>query len=132
VSVAGPVLPAPFEAVGGREGVSRIVDRFYDLMDSSPAYRELRMLHADDLMPMRRSLSGFLTAWIGGPRDWFAAHPGKCMMSVHANVRINAATANQWVGAMAEALNDCGVESVLAARIGTAFAAMATSMARTG
>jgi hemoglobin len=121
---------SPFEAIGGSDAIRQIVDRFYDLMDTDPAYRDLRALHADDLTPMRRSLSGFLTGWIGGPRDWFAANPGKCMMSVHAPIAISAATANQWVRAMSEAIKGCDVDADLSERINEALALMASGMVR--
>lgn len=120
----------PFEAVGGAEGVRRIVDRFYDLMDSVPAYRELRALHADNLRPMRESLAGFLTGWLGGPRDWFDAHPGKCMMSAHAPIAIDAITAEQWISAMSDAMRDVAVDQPIAGQMETAFKAMASAMIR--
>jgi len=53
----------PFERIGGTEILRRIVDRFYDLMDSDPDYADLRAMHATDLGPMRDSLTGFLTGW---------------------------------------------------------------------
>jgi len=120
----------PFLAVGGRDGVRGIVDRFYDLMDSSPAYSDLRAMHAQDLAPMRTSLSGFLCGWLGGDTDWFAANPGKCMMSLHAGFPINAAVADQWTSAMRQAMEDCGVEIQTASRINTALGAMASAMVR--
>ncbi len=120
----------PYELVGGHKGVRRIVDRFYDLMESEPAFAALRALHAPDLSPMRRSLSGFLTGWMGGPRDWFADNPGKCMMSLHASVGVDPLTAGQWVDAMRRALADSGVDPDLAARLDEAFTAMAFGMIR--
>lgn len=120
----------PFDAVGGREGVGRIVDRFYDLMDSTPAYSDLRAMHAEDLTPMRRSLSGFLCGWLGGDTDWFADNPGKCMMSLHARFPISAAVADQWMSAMRHAIKDCGVEEQTAAAIDAAFGAMTSAMVR--
>ena len=83
----------PYDLIGGAPVIRRIVDRFYDLMDQDPAYAELRALHAPDLGPMRHSLSGFLNAWAGGPRDWFEENPGKCMMSAHKGIAIAPATA---------------------------------------
>lgn len=122
--------PTAFDAIGGTEGVRRLVDRFYDLMDGKPAYRDLRALHAEDLAPMRSSLAGFLTGWLGGPRDWFDRNPGKCMMSLHARFPIDARVADQWVAAMGEALRDTAVDPALAERIGGAFAKMAAGMIR--
>jgi hemoglobin len=99
---------------------------------NDPAYRELRALHAADLDPMRHSLSGFLTAWVGGPRDWFLENPGNCMMSLHAPIAVTRQTAEQWVDAMSHALRSCAVSPDLAAKIETAFAAMAANMVRSG
>lgn len=103
-----PVL-TPFNQIGGAPAIARVVDRFYDLMEAEPRFAELRALHAGDLAPMRASLAGFLTGWAGGPRDWFDANPGKCMMSMHGGLPITQQTAHQWVEAMGQAFADCGL-----------------------
>jgi hemoglobin len=127
-----PRAPTPFEAIGGVPSIAAVVDRFYDLMQTDPAYAQLRDLHGPDLTPMRASLTGFLTGWLGGPRDWFAARPGACMMSIHAPVPVTPQTASQWTHAMARALAEAGVESELCALIDEAFARMARGMAARG
>lgn len=101
----------PYERLGGTETLQKIVDRFYDLMDSDPAYAQLRAMHAADLSPMRKSLTGFLAGWSGGPRDWFEANPGRCMMSVHKPFTILGDTAGQWAGAMRRAIGEVVGES---------------------
>ena len=94
----------PYERIGGTPVLRAIVDRFYDLMDEDPAYAELRAMHAPDLAPMRESLTGFLTGWSGGPRDWFAG--GKCVMSLHKPLAIGTETVKQWMHAMRRAIDD--------------------------
>ncbi|WP_227711418.1 group II truncated hemoglobin [Novosphingobium ovatum] len=94
----------PFVRLGGAPVISAIVDQFYDLMENDPAYAELRAMHAPDLAPMRTSLKGFLTGWAGGPRDWFDANPGRCMMSMHSGFTISDQTAGQWAQAMRRAI----------------------------
>ena len=116
--------------LGGHNGIGAIVNRFYDLMDSDPAYRDLRAMHAEDLAPMRRSLCGFLAAWAGGPRDWFVENPGKCMMSVHGRMAISPAAADQWVAAMTRAVGSSGIEPTIAGKLVAALSAMASSMVR--
>lgn len=123
---------SPFELLGGHAGIGTIVDHFYDLMDADPAYHDLRAMHAEDLNPMRRSLSGFLTGWSGGPRDWFSENPGKCMMSVHGRMAISRAAADQWVAAMTRAIKTSDVEADLARKLVSAFSAMAGNMVRSG
>lgn len=120
----------PYDLLGGADGVARVVNRFYDLMESDPSFAGLRAMHAPDLTPMRASLAGFLTGWSGGPRTWFDQNPGKCMMSAHGALEIDRDRAAQWCDAMARALADCGVDTVLAGRLNEAFARMAGAMAR--
>jgi hemoglobin len=122
----------PFERVGGHDTLREIVDHFYDLMDGDSAYARLRALHAVDLAPMRASLAGFLAGWSGGPRDWFEANPGRCMMSAHRDVSIDAVTAEQWAAAMREAVVDMigATDPEMAGALSDVLERMALGMAR--
>ena len=97
---------SPYERIGGLAALRRITDRFYDLMETEPAFATLRAMHAPDLAPMRESLPLFLAGWSGGPRSWWEANPGKCMVSLHAPFGINHETAAQWADAMRQAITD--------------------------
>lgn len=120
--------PAPFALIGGMEGIGRVVDRFYDLMDADPAYAALRAMHADDLDGMRDSLKGFLAAWLGGPRDWFVQRPGICIMSLHRALPVTEETGRQWLEAMSRALDEAAVPPELDRPMREAFARMARQM----
>lgn len=124
--------PAPslFERIGGTEGVRAVVDRFYDLMEHDPRYAALRAMHVEDLFPLRVSLTQFLSAWLGGPRDWFEARPGTCIMSMHRAMGITPETAAQWVEAMSRAMANCRVEKALGSQMQQAFLRMAGAMMR--
>jgi hemoglobin len=58
---------APYDSLGGNAAVRRLVDRFYDLMDSVPEYYVIRKLHPADLAGSREKLYLFLSGWLGGP-----------------------------------------------------------------
>ena len=118
----------PYEMIGGMDVVGEIVNRFYDLMEQDAAYAKLRALHAEDLSPMRSSLTGFLAAWLGGPNDWFTERPGRCMMSAHRDVAIDPAVAGEWAAAMTRAIGDSPVEPVLGAKMAEALSSLATNM----
>ena len=121
-----PGLGTPYERIGGADVIRDIVDHFYDVMDSDPAYARLRAIHAGDLMPMRASLAGFLNGWTGGPRDWFGT--GKCVMSAHAPFTIDADLRDQWLGAMGQAMESVTMDPALREMLGEGFARVAGGM----
>lgn len=122
---------SPFVRIGGRAAISALVERFYDLMHDDPAYAELRAIHADDLAPMRESLTDFLCAWTGGPRDWFEKRPGACIMSAHGRFAgIDTLTGDQWIAAMGRAADETGFpDAEVKAMMLNAMARMCSTMA---
>ncbi|MFM5907681.1 MAG: globin [Novosphingobium sp.] len=127
-----PRPTTPYERLGGLPVLERISNRFYDLMDSEAEFAELRAMHAPSLDKMRVALAQFLMGWSGGPRDWFEANEGRCMMSVHKPYVISAQVAGQWADAMGRAVNDELGESdpPLAKEMARVLDQMARSMGR--
>lgn len=123
------VQQTAFDQIGGAAPVAAMVNAFYDLMETDPAYARLRAIHAEDLAPMRASLAGFITGWLGGPRDWFAARPGVCMMSLHRAMPIDAELGRQWVDAMSRAMNQAGIAPDMAEALRDVFGRMSANMA---
>ena len=60
--------PTPYDLMGGEAGIRRLVDRFYDIMDSAPEAATIRALHAASLKASREKLRLFMTGWTGGPQ----------------------------------------------------------------
>ena len=65
-----PPFDTPFEWIGGEPPVRALVDRFYDLMDLEPCYKELRAAHGSTLQDARDKLFWFLCGWLGGPEHY--------------------------------------------------------------
>ncbi len=64
-----PPTPTPtaYELMGGEAGVHRLVDRFYELMDSLPEAYAVRKIHPERLDGSNELLFEFLSGWLGGP-----------------------------------------------------------------
>lgn len=121
----------PYSRIGGDAAVKAMVDRFYDLLESDPAYAPLRALHAADLCPVRHGLTRFLAGWLGGPRDWFER--GQCVMSLHRAFPITPALADQWATAMTCAIAGAeDVDPALADAMAEALGHMARGMINFG
>lgn len=127
-SAQDPAASSPFVLIGGHRVLEAICERFYDLMDEDAAYAQLRALHAEDLGMMRKALPRFLAGLAGGPRDWFEANPGKCMVSLHAAFPIDRQSADQWAEAMTCAIAQTEMEN---RDVANAMAEVLSRMART-
>lgn len=94
----------PYEMIGGEVGVRRLVERFYDIMDTNPAAAKVRAMHAADLAPMRKTLFEYLSGAFGGPPLYMSRPDAKCIMSAHAHLAIGAAERDQWMMCMRGAI----------------------------
>jgi hemoglobin len=95
-----------FRAVGGEDGVRRLVDRFYDLMDSLPEAAGIRAQHPPSLDESRDKLSWFLTGWLGGPQHYVQRFGHPRLRARHLRVAIGAAERDQWMLCMRRALEE--------------------------
>jgi hemoglobin len=111
----------PFEWIGGEARVRALVDRFYDLMDIEPAYRQLRASHGHTLDDARQKLFWFLCGWLGGPpyyEDRFG-HPRLRMR--HMPFKIGLLERDQWLACMDQAMGETAVPADLRSRLNQSF-----------
>lgn len=57
-----------YAAIGGEEGVRRLVSRFYVLMDALPEAKACRDIHPPSLQGSEEKLFEYLSGWLGGPQ----------------------------------------------------------------
>ncbi|HXD07666.1 MAG TPA: group II truncated hemoglobin [Burkholderiaceae bacterium] len=110
-----------FEVVGGEEAVRHLVDRFYDLMDLEPAYRELRALHPTTLDGSRDKLFWFLCGWLGGPDHYIERFGHPRLRARHMPFRIGVLERDQWMACMHQAMHELGFDESLVERLYAAF-----------
>ena len=109
--------PSLYEQIGGSDMVGRLADRFYELMDSVPHFKELRAMHPESLAGSRDRLFKFLSGWLGGP-DLFVQEFGHPMLRArHMSFAIGTLERDQWVACMVLAMEDVGVEENLRTRL---------------
>jgi hemoglobin len=91
---------ASYEAAGGHEGISRLVDAFYRAMDSAAQARVVRAMHGPDLTMSREKLKAFLCAWLGGPNEYRTRFGPISIPGVHAHLDIGTAERDAWLHCM--------------------------------
>lgn len=115
----------PYELLGGAVPLRRLVDRFYDIMDSAPEARELRAMHAPDLGPMRGKFHDFMSGWLGGPALYAQRSDTTCISRAHQPYPIDQAARDQWLWCMERALDDVGAPAAMREMVRPALERMA-------
>lgn len=110
-----------FEAIGGEAPLRRLVDAFYDRMDTRPEYAGIRALHPPELSGSRDKLYWFLCGWSGGPGYYVERFGHPRLRARHLPFAIASKERDQWLNCMQQALRDSGVAPALQQRLMTAF-----------
>jgi hemoglobin len=110
-----------YDTLGGADAVRRLVDRFYDRMDTDPSYAGIRALHPDTLAGSREKLYLFLCGWLGGPQLYVARHGHPRLRARHLPFAIGIAERDAWVTCMKQAMADVGIDPALQTQLAEAF-----------
>lgn len=121
-------MSSPYEVVGGAEGVRRLVDCFYDRMDTLPEVASIRAMHPDDLTESREKLTMFLSGWLGGPQLYIERYGHPRLRARHLPFPIDDDAAGQWMRCMSGALDSCVADPALRASLEQSFARVAQHM----
>jgi len=97
---------ASYRAAGEREGLARLVRRFYEYMDALPEARVIREMHAPELDLVRAKLEVFLCAWLGGPNEYRERFGPISIPGFHARFPIDEAERDAWMLCMARAVDE--------------------------
>jgi hemoglobin len=95
-----------FERLGGADGIRRLVDRFYDIMDSAPEARNVRALHAASLKASREKLYLYLTGWTGGPPLYTDKYGHPMLRARHLPFAISSRERDEWLWCMEKSLDE--------------------------
>lgn len=95
---------ATYVAVGGLTGLQKLVTEFYRVMHESPAYKDIRDMHPENLELSIDKLVSFLSGWMGGEALYIKKYGGAGMPQVHRHLDIGEAERDMWLACMHEAL----------------------------
>ena len=103
-SPAYGVGDASYQAAGGIDGLQRLVDDFYTLMDERPEAAAIRAMHPESLQMARDKLACFLSGWLGGPRLFSERYGPIAIPAFHAQWPIDETHSAAWLQCMAGAI----------------------------
>ncbi|KOO50310.1 globin [Priestia koreensis] len=97
----------PYEAIGGADIISNLVDAFYTRVGEHP---ELAPIFPADLTETARKQKQFLTQYLGGPALYTEEHGHPMLRARHLPFPITPSRAKAWLTCMAEAMDEIELE----------------------
>ncbi len=97
-------LDASYIAAGQEQGIRKLVDDFYQQMETKKRGKHIREMHTDNLHTIKDKLSVFLMGWLGGPRDYAKLYGQMSIPMVHKHLVIGNEERDAWLYCMNEAL----------------------------
>ena len=100
----------PYDLLGGAEGVRRLVNVFYDIVERDPAAKPLLQMHLENsgLAHAREEQYLFLSGFLGGPQLYFEHHGHANVKLPHAHLKITGIERDAWLSCMDKALKKVG------------------------
>jgi hemoglobin len=117
--------------MGGDVGIRRLVDRFYDLIESSPEAATIRRLHAASLKGSRDKLHLYLMMWTGGPQTYVERNGHPRLRARHLPFSISSRERDEWLWCMDRALDEQEMPDDLRASIREKLHGLADHMRNT-
>ena len=93
-----------YQAAGGTEGLQKLVNDFYDLMEVLPESQTIRSMHPEDLEESRDKLARFLSGWLNGPNTFREKYGRINIPSAHQHLPIGKDERDAWLFCMAKAI----------------------------
>ena len=108
--------------IGGETGLRTLVDRFYDILDSSPEAKDIRALHPKSLKQSREKFFMFLSGWSGGPALYIEKHGHPRLRMRHQPFSIGELERDQWLWCMNKALDESQITPEVIEHLKSRFA----------
>jgi hemoglobin len=99
-----PLAPTHFDLVGGQSAVDRIVESFYDRMETLPEAAGIRALHPPNLDGTKAILKKYLAEWLGGPAIYSQERGHPRLRMRHMPFRIGVPERDAWILCMRGAM----------------------------
>ncbi|MFT3988434.1 group II truncated hemoglobin [Aestuariivirga sp.] len=120
----------PYDRLGGAEGVRRLVETFYDLVETAPEGAPLVLLHneGNGIAHARHAQFLFLSGFLGGPQLYAEQFRHSNVRKMHEHLKISPIESQSWLACMDMALAKTTKDSALRRQLMQTFTRVATAL----
>lgn len=111
MNTPAPRAASMFEQIGGEEPLRRLVNAFYDIVETHPDGAPVHRLHREGfgVAHLREAQFEFLCGFLGGPRYYAERMGHSNLRQMHAHVAIGQDEVLSWLRCMVRAIETSGI-----------------------
>ena len=119
-----------YDQVGGADGLRKLVNSFYDIVESDPEGEPVHVLHLKGMgvSHLRKAQFEFLCGFLGGPQLYVERNGHSNNKKIHEHIEIGTPEVESWLICMEKAMKQTGVEEALAGRLMKIFRVAAENL----
>jgi len=123
-------IQTPYDRLGGAEGVRRLVETFYDLVETAPEGAPLVALHnlGNGIPHSRHAQFLFLSGFLGGPQLYAEQFHHSNVRKMHEHLQIGPVESQSWLICMDMALTKTIEDKALHRQLMQTFTRVATAL----
>ena len=108
-----------YEAIGGDDGLGRLVQAFYDIIEQDEDAQELHLLHrrGHGVAHSRIEQFDYLSGFLGGPQHYVRRHGHSRLREIHEHVPIGPDMRDLWLKCMTRAVAIAAITEPTAGRL---------------
>lgn len=114
--------------IGGESALMRLVERFYDVIETHPLGRDILILHQNGhgIRHSRVEQFNYLSGFLGGRKYYLEKHRHMNVKQMHDHVPIRLIDAENWLKCMDIAIEESGIAQEYHHKIRLVFERVAT------
>jgi hemoglobin len=119
-----------YDSIGGEEGIIKLVNVFYDIVETNPEGHKLHLLHlrGNGIAHSRVEQFNFLSGFLGGPKLYVEKHGHSNVRSMHEHVEINSEAKDIWLKCMSIAIDHIGIVPAIKDKLMSNFTIVAEQL----
>ena len=95
-----------YKMAGELPGIIKLVNDFYDNMDTLSKAKNIRSMHSTDLSDSKKKLSYFLSGWLGGPKLYTKHYGSINIPMAHKHLKVGIEESEAWLLCMKKSVDN--------------------------
>ena len=97
-----------YNEIGGDDGVQRLVETFYNIVESDDSAKKLHILHlrGSGIANSKKEQHLFLSGFLGGPKLYLEKHGHANLKTMHEHVVVDEESKDIWLNCMEKAMDE--------------------------